>query len=138
MLIVIVGILLGLVILVQNPKGGGLASGFTGATKIGGVQRTADFLEKSTWYLGIALFVLCLLAAKFYQPSDGVSSDEMGDEVIVEPAPEEAGAPVMEEGAATTPGGDAAASPGGDAPVEPVNGSGAESTEGTPAQPAGN
>lgn len=100
MLIVIVGILLGLVILVQNPKGGGLASGFTGATKIGGVQRTADFLEKSTWYLGAALFVLCLLAAKFYQPSDGVGTDEMGDEVIEAQAPVNAGGSTLEEAGA--------------------------------------
>jgi preprotein translocase subunit SecG len=65
-LIVIVCILLALVILVQNPKGGGLATGFQGASQIGGVQKTADFLEKSTWYLAIALFVLCLVSAKFY------------------------------------------------------------------------
>ena len=34
--------------------------GFTGASQIGGVQRTADFLEKSTWTLASALMVLCL------------------------------------------------------------------------------
>ena len=50
-LILIIAILLGAVILVQNPKGTGLASGFESAGKIGGVQRTTDFLEKSTWYL---------------------------------------------------------------------------------------
>ena len=43
--------LLALVVLAQNPKGGGLAAGFTGAQQIGGVQRTADFLEKGTWTL---------------------------------------------------------------------------------------
>ena len=59
-LIVIAALLLGLVVLIQNPKGGGLSSGFAGSTQIGGVKRTADFLEKATWYLGIALFVLCL------------------------------------------------------------------------------
>jgi preprotein translocase subunit SecG len=62
-LIVIVGLLLALVVLMQNPKGGGLATGFQGATQIGGVQRTADFLEKATWYLAAALLVLCLLSA---------------------------------------------------------------------------
>lgn len=55
-----------MVILVQNPKGGGLATGFQGAAQIGGVQKTANFLEKATWYLAIALFVLCLLSAKYY------------------------------------------------------------------------
>jgi protein translocase SecG subunit len=52
----------GLVVLAQNPKGGGLAAGFTGAQQIGGVQRTADFMEKATWTLaGLALMVLCLV-----------------------------------------------------------------------------
>lgn len=74
-LIVIVGILLGLVILVQNPKGGGLATGFQGATQIGGVQKTTDFLEKATWYLGIALFILCLVSARFYSGT-GVATQE--------------------------------------------------------------
>lgn len=60
---VIVALLLGIVVLIQNPKGGGLGAGFQGAAQVGGVQRTADFLEKATWYLGIGLFALCLIAA---------------------------------------------------------------------------
>jgi preprotein translocase subunit SecG len=66
LLIVIVCLLLGLIILVQNPKGGGLAVGFQGASQIGGVQRTTDFLEKATWYLGISLFVLCLVSSFWF------------------------------------------------------------------------
>lgn len=61
-LILIVCILLALIVLVQNPKGGGLAAGFSGASQIGGVQRTADFLEKATWTLAIALVVLSLVS----------------------------------------------------------------------------
>jgi preprotein translocase subunit SecG len=57
---IIVCLLLGLLILIQNPKGGGLASGFTGSN-IMGVQRTGDFLEKGTWALTITLMVLALL-----------------------------------------------------------------------------
>ena len=60
-LIIVVAALLALVDLAQNPKGGGLAAGFTGAAQIGGVQRTADFLEKSTWTLAAALMLLCLI-----------------------------------------------------------------------------
>jgi preprotein translocase subunit SecG len=62
-IILIVCGLLALVVLAQNPKGGGLAAGFTGAQQIGGVQRTADFLEKSTWTLATTLMVLCLVSA---------------------------------------------------------------------------
>lgn len=61
-IILIISFLLGAVILIQNPKGGGLASGFTGGAQLGGVQRTTDFLEKSTWYLIVALFVSCIAA----------------------------------------------------------------------------
>jgi len=59
-LIFIVAVLLGIIVLVQNPKGGGLASNFGAANQIGGVRRTADFLEKATWGLAIGLVVLCL------------------------------------------------------------------------------
>jgi len=79
-LIVIVGVLLGLVILVQNPKGGGLATGFSGAHQIGGVQRTAHFLEKATWYLVIALMVLCVLSSYYYSTGNVGSGSGMGDQ----------------------------------------------------------
>ena len=52
-LILVVCVLLALVVLVQNPKGGGLSSGFTGAGSFGGVQRTTDFLEKATQTLDL-------------------------------------------------------------------------------------
>ncbi len=77
-LIIIVSLLLGGIVLLQNPKGGGLAVGFQGSTQIGGVQRTADFLEKATWYLAIALFVLCLASAAFYTPKTPTGPDAAG------------------------------------------------------------
>ena len=64
-IILIIAFLLGAVILVQNPKGGGLAAGFTGGASMGGVQRTTDFLEKSTWYLVVALFISCIIAGVY-------------------------------------------------------------------------
>jgi preprotein translocase subunit SecG len=76
LLIVIVCLLLGLIILVQNPKGGGLAVGFQGASQIGGVQRTTDFLEKATWYLGMALFVLCLVSAAWFSQGETTNDED--------------------------------------------------------------
>ena len=59
---VIVCFLLMLVIMVQNPKGGGLASSFGGSSQqLGGVQKTTNFLDKSTWFLAGILLVLILL-----------------------------------------------------------------------------
>lgn len=61
-LILIACILLTLVVLVQNSKGGGLAANFGGTGQIMGVRKTADFLEKTTWSLAIALLVLSLVS----------------------------------------------------------------------------
>ena len=61
-LIFMVAILLILVIMVQNPKGG-LASNFSSSNQVMGVRRTADFLEKATWTLGISLVVLSILSS---------------------------------------------------------------------------
>jgi preprotein translocase subunit SecG len=79
-LIVIAALLLGLVVLIQNPKGGGLSSGFAGSAQIGGVKRTADFLEKATWYLGLALFVLCLASTSLSTTARPATEEEQQTE----------------------------------------------------------
>jgi preprotein translocase subunit SecG len=68
--IVLVCILLILIVLVQNSKGGGLASSFSSSNQVMGVRKTADFLEKATWTLAIALLVLSLLSAAYNNPTD--------------------------------------------------------------------
>ena len=62
-LITIVCFLLIVVIMVQNPKGGGLSSAIGGSQMLGGVQKTTDFLDKSTWTLSTVLIVLILLSS---------------------------------------------------------------------------
>jgi preprotein translocase subunit SecG len=62
-LIIITCILLILIVLVQNSKGGGLASNFSAGNQFGGVVQTNKFLEKATWSLAVALLVLCLAAS---------------------------------------------------------------------------
>ena len=62
-LILIVSVLLGLIVLVQNSKGGGLVSNFGGANQMMGVRQTTDFLEKATWTIGGILVVLCLISS---------------------------------------------------------------------------
>jgi preprotein translocase subunit SecG len=61
-LILIVCLLLALVVLAQNPKGGGISSQFGagGAANLMGVKRTGDLLEKLTWGFAIGLIVLSL------------------------------------------------------------------------------
>jgi len=61
-LILICSILLVLVVLVQNSKGGGLASNFAASNQIMGVKKTSDFLEKATWTLAIGILCLSLMS----------------------------------------------------------------------------
>ncbi len=61
-LILISCVLMILVVLVQNSKGGGLASNFSSSNQYMGVRKTADFLEKFTWSLAVALLVLSLMS----------------------------------------------------------------------------
>lgn len=79
-LIVLVSVLLGFIVLIQNPKGGGLASGFAGSSNLMGVQRTGDFLEKGTWGLAIALMIFCL-AINIVDPSTGGRAGGLGDQI---------------------------------------------------------
>jgi preprotein translocase subunit SecG len=62
-LIAITCVLLGLVVLVQNSKGGGLASNFASSNQIMGVKKTTDFIEKATWTLAIVVMVLSLTSS---------------------------------------------------------------------------
>jgi len=61
----VVCLLLMLVVLVQNPKGGGIDSTFGGsqANQMLGASRSTDVIEKITWGLAAALFILCVLTA---------------------------------------------------------------------------
>lgn len=61
-LIVIAAVLLTLIVLAQNPKGGGLNAGFSASNQIMGVRRTTEFLEKATWGL-TAFIVVCSIVA---------------------------------------------------------------------------
>lgn len=54
-----------LIILIQNPKGGGIDSTFggQGANQMFGAAKSTDFIEKLTWGLGASLFILCIITA---------------------------------------------------------------------------
>lgn len=71
-LITIVCFLLIVVIMVQNPKGGGLSSTL-GSTQMGGVQKTTDFLDKSTWTLATILVILILFSGVSFNASSSDS-----------------------------------------------------------------
>ncbi len=84
-LIIIVCFLLVLVIMVQNPKGGGLSSSFGGGGNqvVGGVKKTGDFLDKSTWILSGFLVVLILASNIALKGDFGNSNSKIlqGDDI---------------------------------------------------------
>ena len=63
--IALVCVLLMGVVLIQNPKGGGIDSTFggSGANQMLGAAKSTDFIEKLTWGLTVVLFVLCVITA---------------------------------------------------------------------------
>ena len=62
-LIVIAAVLMIGIVLIQESKGGGLASNFSTYNQIGGVRKTTDFIEKTTWGLAIAMVVISVACA---------------------------------------------------------------------------
>ena len=66
--------------MVQNPKGGGLDSAIGGSQMLGGVQKTSDFLDKSTWTLAATLIGLVLLSSLSFSGSLNDNSSKVFDD----------------------------------------------------------
>lgn len=75
-LIAINCVLLMAVVLIQNPKGGGVDSNFGGsaANQMFGAARSADFVEKVTWGLAASLFLLCIITAILVSGNAGTAN----------------------------------------------------------------
>lgn len=79
---ILISILLVLIILIQNPKGGGLDSNFGAANQLGSVRKTSDFVEKATWTLAVAIAVVSLLSASFIPKTiEGAEEGDLVEEV---------------------------------------------------------
>ena len=65
-LIILASAILSLIVLVQNPKGGGLAGNIAGfSTQFMGVKQTTDVLEKGTWIFAAVIAILCITSTAF-------------------------------------------------------------------------
>ncbi len=74
-LVIIASIILGLIVLVQNPKGGGLSGSLGGfGNQLMGVKQTTDVLEKGTWVFAGIVGILCVISPVFIPKSAGGSS----------------------------------------------------------------
>jgi preprotein translocase subunit SecG len=74
-LIILASVLLGLIVLIQNPKGGGLSGNIAGfSNQFMGVKQTTDVLEKGTWIISGIVAVLCLFSALLI--NNGVKTED--------------------------------------------------------------
>jgi len=127
-LIVLAAVLMIGIVLIQESKGGGLSSSFASYNQIGGVRKTTDFIEKTTWGLAAAMVIISVVCA-WVAPTTATDSSVM--ENIENPVTNPNNLPgfgASQQKDATTPaakGGAKEAAPAAEAPA-------AE----TPAQPA--
>jgi len=83
-LIVLACVALGFIVLVQNPKGGGLSGSIAGfSNQFMGVKQTTDVLEKGTWIFAIIIALLCVFSAAFL--SKGGSGSNLVNELDTKP-----------------------------------------------------
>lgn len=95
-LIVLASVLMCLIVLIQNSKGGGLAAGFASSNQIMGVRKTTDFLEKATWSIAVFMVVISVLAAYSLPSRQNVETFGVETEVYEEAAPAPVAEPVQE------------------------------------------
>jgi preprotein translocase subunit SecG len=74
--IVLAALALVFIVLIQNSKGGGLASGFASSNQVMGVRKTTDFLEKATWVLAGTVLFLSIITSAVKKDSQGVAQQE--------------------------------------------------------------
>lgn len=81
-LVVVASVALGFIVLVQNPKGGGLSGNVGGlSNQFMGVKQTTDVLEKGTWLFAGIIALLALFSTLFFKgiSSGGVDTNKIKD-----------------------------------------------------------
>ena len=127
--IVVAALLMIGIVLIQESKGGGLASQFSGYNQIGGVRKTTDFIEKTTWGLAAAMVVLSVACA-YVAPGASSTGSVMENYEVPATNPnnlpgfgasqqKDAAAPAAAE-APAAPAADAPAAPAAEAPAAPA------------------
>lgn len=111
-LVVIASIFMCLIVLIQESKGGGLASGFASGNQVMGVRKTTDVIEKLTWGLAAAMVIFSVLSV-FFIPRAAADSSVM-EGIATE---QKATAPTNLPGIPAT---DVQEAPAADAPAAPA------------------
>ena len=122
-LIVIAAVLMIGIVLIQESKGGGLASNFSSYNQIGGVRKTTDFIEKTTWGLAAAMVVISVFCA-YVAPQSSGSGSVMENIEVPATNPNNLpgfGASQQNDAAAPAAEAPAAEAPAAEAPAQPAN-----------------
>ncbi|WP_447641250.1 MULTISPECIES: preprotein translocase subunit SecG [Chitinophagaceae] len=102
-IIILISVILGFIVLIQNPKGGGLSGNIGGiSNQFMGVKQTNDVLEKGTWIFSAALGILCLVSIVFLKGPAGSSNNSMLKNLntnapVSQPATNQQQAPAQEQ-----------------------------------------
>jgi preprotein translocase subunit SecG len=89
-LIILACVILGGIILIQNPKGGGLAANVGGfSNQLMGVKQTTDVLEKGTWVMAVVVGLLCLFSAVFIPKTVATTTNGRAEKVNAQSAPQQ-------------------------------------------------
>ena len=86
-IIILASVLLVIVVFIQNPKGGGLSSDFGAASQLGGVQKTNDVIDKTTWSLASIIMVLSIVLTIQSTPKKQVIKEQPTTEQRTPQAP---------------------------------------------------
>ena len=129
--IVVAALLMIGIVLIQESKGGGLASQFSGYNQIGGVRKTTDFIEKTTWGLAAAMVVLSVACAYVAPGASSTGSVMENYEVRATDPNNLPGFGASQQKDAAAPAAEAPAAPAAAAPAAP-----AAEAPAAPAQPA--
>ena len=85
-LVIIASIILGLIVLVQNPKGGGLTGALGGfSNQLIGVKQSTDVMEKGTWIFASIVGILCLISPAFIPKEGRKTGTDIMDQMSTKP-----------------------------------------------------
>jgi preprotein translocase subunit SecG len=86
-LVIIASVVLGMIVLIQNPKGGGLSASLGGfSNQLMGVKQTTDVLEKGTWVFAAVVGILCIVSPYFIKNAGSSGGDSILNNMNSAPA----------------------------------------------------
>jgi len=103
-LILVSSIALGFIVLVQNPKGGGLSGVLGGySNQLIGVRQSTDVMEKGTWIFAAIVGILCIMSTVFI-PTDATKGKGLINDINTKPQQAQPAQKAVPQNQTTLPG----------------------------------